>query len=121
VAIGAAAAGDGRAPARRSFSARARQAVFLQAHGHSRTEIAALIGVAPETISVWKRHPQDALATRPNAGALWPAPNPALDLLAAGAPDRVTECGPDVRASSGAKQLLEPKVTDPCSERHRPM
>jgi hypothetical protein len=46
------------APARRSFSARARRAVFLQAHGHSRTETAALIGVAPETISVWKRHPQ---------------------------------------------------------------
>jgi hypothetical protein len=58
VALGAAAAGDGGARARRSFSARARQAVFLQAHGHSRTEIAALIGVAPETISVWKRHPQ---------------------------------------------------------------
>jgi uncharacterized protein YjcR len=58
VAIGAAAAGDGRAPARRSFSARARQAVFLQAHGHSRREIAPLIGVAPETISVWRRHPQ---------------------------------------------------------------
>jgi hypothetical protein len=58
VALGAVAAGDGRAPARRSFSARARQAVFLQAHGHSRTETAALIGVAPETISVWKRHPQ---------------------------------------------------------------
>ncbi len=56
MALGAAAAGDGRAP--RSFSARARQAVFLQAHGHSRTEIAALIGVAPETISVWRRHPQ---------------------------------------------------------------
>jgi hypothetical protein len=44
--------------ARRSFSARARRAVFLQAHGHSRTETAALIGVAPATISVWKRHPQ---------------------------------------------------------------
>jgi hypothetical protein len=30
----------------------------LQAHGHSRGETAALIGVAPETISVWRRHPQ---------------------------------------------------------------
>jgi uncharacterized protein YjcR len=30
----------------------------LQAHGHSRKETAAIIGVAPETISVWKRHPQ---------------------------------------------------------------
>jgi hypothetical protein len=26
--------------------------------GHSRKQIAELIGVAPETISVWKRHPQ---------------------------------------------------------------
>jgi transposase len=43
---------------RRSFSARARQAAFLQAHGHSRKETAEIIGVAPETISVWKRHPQ---------------------------------------------------------------
>jgi transposase len=43
---------------RRSFSARARQAAFLQAHGHSRKETAAIVGVAPETISVWKRHPQ---------------------------------------------------------------
>ena len=58
MAIGATAAHDGRAPARRSFSARARRAVFLQAHGHSRKQTAALIGVAPETISVWKRHPQ---------------------------------------------------------------
>jgi transposase len=58
VALDAAAAGDGRARAQRSFSARARQAVFLQAHGHSRSEVAALIGVAPETISVWRRHPQ---------------------------------------------------------------
>ena len=58
MALGAAAAGNRGAPARRRFSARARQAVFLQAHGHSRTETAALIGVAPETISVWKRHPQ---------------------------------------------------------------
>jgi DNA-binding CsgD family transcriptional regulator len=43
---------------RRSFSARARRAAVLAAQGHSRKEIAALIGVAPETISVWKRHPQ---------------------------------------------------------------
>ncbi len=44
--------------ARRSFSARARRAAFLQAHGHSREETAASIGVRPETISVWKRHPR---------------------------------------------------------------
>jgi hypothetical protein len=56
--MSAAAARDRRAPARRSFSARARRAVFLQAHGHSRKETAALIGVAPETISVWRRHPR---------------------------------------------------------------
>ncbi len=57
--MGAAAAHNGRAPgARRSFSARARRAAYLQAHGHSRQETAALIGVRPETISVWKRHPQ---------------------------------------------------------------
>jgi transposase-like protein len=43
---------------RRGFSARARQAAFLQAHGHSRKETAEIVGVAPETISVWKRHPQ---------------------------------------------------------------
>ena len=43
---------------RRSFSARARRAAFLQAHGHSRKETAEIIGVAPETVSVWKRHPQ---------------------------------------------------------------
>ena len=43
---------------RRSFSRRARQAAFLQAHGHSRKETAEIVGVAPETISVWKRHPQ---------------------------------------------------------------
>jgi transposase len=43
---------------RRSFSARARQAAFLQAHGHSRKQTAEIIGVAPETVSVWKRHPQ---------------------------------------------------------------
>jgi hypothetical protein len=30
----------------------------LQAHGHSRKETAEIVGVAPETISVWKRHPQ---------------------------------------------------------------
>jgi hypothetical protein len=30
----------------------------LQAHGHSRRETAAIVGVAPETVSVWKRHPQ---------------------------------------------------------------
>jgi transposase len=46
------------APARRSFSARARRAAVLAAQGHSRKEIGALIGVAPETVSVWKRHPQ---------------------------------------------------------------
>ena len=57
--MGGAAAHDGRGHgARRSFSARARQAAFLQAHGHSRKETAEIIGVAPETISVWKRHPQ---------------------------------------------------------------
>jgi transposase-like protein len=43
---------------RRSFSARAREAAFLQAHGYSRKETAAIVGVAPETVSVWKRHPQ---------------------------------------------------------------
>jgi DNA-binding CsgD family transcriptional regulator len=53
----AAQAGRGRG-ARRGFSARARRAAFLQAHGRSRKETAAIIGVAPETISVWKRHPQ---------------------------------------------------------------
>jgi transposase-like protein len=59
---------------RRSFSARARRAAVLAAQGHSRKEIAALIGVAPETISVWKRHRQwqaeverwRALAEAPN-------------------------------------------------------
>jgi hypothetical protein len=56
--MGAAVAQDRRAQARCSFSARARHAAFLQAHGHSRKETAAIIGVAPETISVWKRHPQ---------------------------------------------------------------
>ena len=30
----------------------------MRAHGHSRKETAAIVGVAPETISVWKRHPQ---------------------------------------------------------------
>jgi len=43
---------------RRSFSARAQRAAVLAAQGHSRKEIAALIEVAPETISVWKRHPR---------------------------------------------------------------
>jgi transposase-like protein len=43
--------------ARRSFSDRARRAALLHAQGHSRKQIAELIGVAPETISVWKRHP----------------------------------------------------------------
>jgi predicted transcriptional regulator len=60
--------------ARRSFSARARRAAILAAQGYSRKEIAVLIGVAPETISVWKRHPQwrleierwRALAEAPN-------------------------------------------------------
>jgi hypothetical protein len=57
--MGGAGAQDGRGKgSRRSFSARARQAAFLQAHGHSRKETAELVGVAPETISVWKRHPQ---------------------------------------------------------------
>ena len=36
----------------------AAQAAFLQAHGHSRKETAEILGVAPETVSVWKRHPQ---------------------------------------------------------------
>ena len=44
--------------ARRSFSDRARRAALLHSQGHSRKQIAELIGVAPETISVWKRHPQ---------------------------------------------------------------
>jgi hypothetical protein len=57
--MGGAAGEDGRARgARRSFSARARRAAFLQAHGHSRKETAEIVGVAPETVSVWKRHPQ---------------------------------------------------------------
>ena len=43
--------------ARRSFSDRARRAALLHTQGHSRKQIAELIGVAPETISVWKRHP----------------------------------------------------------------
>src|SRR5215218_4072675 len=43
---------------RRSFSARARHAAFLHAHGYSRKETAEVMGVAPETVSVWKRHPQ---------------------------------------------------------------
>jgi DNA-binding CsgD family transcriptional regulator len=52
LAVGAAAQ-DGRSRrSRRSFSARAREAAFLHAHGHSRKQIAAMIGVAPETISV---------------------------------------------------------------------
>ena len=46
------------AQARRSFSVRARRAAVLAAQGHSRKEIAAIIGVEPETVSVWKRHPQ---------------------------------------------------------------
>jgi transposase-like protein len=44
--------------ARRSFSDRARRAALLHTQGYSRKQIAELIGVAPETISVWKRHPQ---------------------------------------------------------------
>jgi len=57
--LGDAAAHDsGDHGSRRGFSARARRAAFLQAHGHSRKETAAIVGVAPETISVWKRHPQ---------------------------------------------------------------
>jgi transposase len=55
---GAAAQDRGGRGVRRSFSSRARQAAFLQAHGHSRKETAEIVGVAPETISVWKRHPQ---------------------------------------------------------------
>src|SRR6266542_6353959 len=56
---GGAAADDGRGQgSRRGFSARARRAAFLQAHGHSRKETAKIVGVRPETISVWKRHPQ---------------------------------------------------------------
>jgi hypothetical protein len=55
--MGGAAADEGRG-SRRGFSARARQAPFLQAHGHSRKETAAIVGVTAETISVWKRHPQ---------------------------------------------------------------
>lgn len=31
---------------------------MLHTQGHSRKQIAELTGVAPETISVWKRHPQ---------------------------------------------------------------
>jgi len=57
--MGAAAAHDGRARgSRRSFSARARRAAFLHEHGHSRKEIAEIVGVAPEMVSVYKRHPQ---------------------------------------------------------------
>ena len=58
--MGGAAAHDsgGQASRRRTFSARARRAAFLQAHGHSRKETAAIVGVRPETVSVWKRHPQ---------------------------------------------------------------
>jgi hypothetical protein len=57
--MGGAAADGGRSQgSRRGFSARARQAVFLQAQGRSRKETAEIVGVAPETISVWKRHPQ---------------------------------------------------------------
>ena len=55
---GAAAQGSRRQGSRRSFSARARRAAFLQAHGHSRSETARIVGVRPETVSVWKRHPQ---------------------------------------------------------------
>jgi DNA-binding CsgD family transcriptional regulator len=42
---------------RRRFSERARRAAYLQAHGYSRKQIAQILGVAPETVSVWKRHP----------------------------------------------------------------
>ena len=49
--------GGGRG-VRRVFSARPREAAFLQARGHSRKETAEMMGVAPETVSVWKRHPQ---------------------------------------------------------------
>jgi transposase-like protein len=54
---GAAANERPAAKARRSFSDRARRAALLHAQGYSRKQIAELIGVAPETISVWKRHP----------------------------------------------------------------
>jgi predicted transcriptional regulator len=56
--MGAASHGQRAQTSRRSFSARAREAAFLQAHGHSRKETAEILGVAPETVSVWKRHPQ---------------------------------------------------------------
>ena len=57
--MGGAAADDSRGQgSRRSFSARARRAAFLHAHGRSRKETARIVGVRPETISVWKRHPQ---------------------------------------------------------------
>src|SRR6266540_4726381 len=56
--MGAASHGRRAQTSRRSFSARAREAAFLQAHGHSRKETAEILGVAPETVSVWKRHPQ---------------------------------------------------------------
>jgi predicted transcriptional regulator len=55
---GAAAQNGGGRGVRRVFSARAREAAFLQARGHSRKETAEILGVAPETVSVWKRHPQ---------------------------------------------------------------
>jgi len=60
--MGGAAARNERGPgSRRSFSARARQAAFLQAHGHSRKETAEIVGVAPETISVWEAPPAMAV------------------------------------------------------------
>ena len=50
---------QGRGPRpRRSFSARAQQAASLHARGYSRKETAGILGVAPETVSVWKRHPK---------------------------------------------------------------
>jgi hypothetical protein len=57
--VAGAGAQDGRGQgSRRGFSARARRAAFLWAQGRSRKETAEIVGVAPETISVWKRHPQ---------------------------------------------------------------
>jgi len=50
---------QGRGPRpRRSFSARAQQAASLHARGYSRKETAGILGVAHETVSVWKRHPK---------------------------------------------------------------
>jgi hypothetical protein len=50
----------------RSFSARARRAAFLQAHGHPRSETARIVGVRPEKISVWKRNAPPLPRCRPS-------------------------------------------------------